>query len=336
MQKLIIPLLALIYFSLSVNAQVLLPTSETAFEKQHSFNPEIIKKRNIKRIVFEIADKKDFEGVVDKNLTENYEFDTNGMLSRYYYTTIVRTNERIVTIPAKHKGRRKIRDAETKIISDYVYDTISTWYLYNNKQQLILKRYHDGLNYYESKYYRYNSENQLTKELKFKETNISKDKSIFILGNQVLLSEDSFQYNKYSNGQTKCTLLNNENRPYKENLINYDANGNKIKQFESYTAASWIVQEQKFEYLNNRLSKAEYSGNANTTFTIANTYEFDENKELLTEKQYKNNVMIKEISYVTDSNNKLLNSYVARDPINKSIRIVKLKYDFGALSSSRK
>ena len=327
-------LVIIILFPVCFYSQVLLPTSETAFDKQHSFNPDVIKNKNIRKIIFEIVDKKDFETVVDKNLTETYEFDTNGLLTRYYYTTIIKTVERQITIGAKYKGRRKISNGNTFSINDYVYDTISTSYFYNNNQ-LKLKRYYDGANYYESRYYRYNANNQLTKELRFKETNNSKDKSVFILGNQVLLSEDSFQYQKYSSGQVKCTFLNNENRSYKEQIINYDSLGNKIMIFENYTAASWIVQEQNFTYNNNRLATAQFKGNANNDVTLKRTYEFDNNKELLTEKQYKNEVLLKEVSYVADSNNGLLNSFIIRDGINKTMRIVKLKYDFGLIGKTK-
>lgn len=324
-------LLIACFLQITVGAQVLLPSPETAFEKQHSFNPAIIKTKNIKKITFEIVDKKDFETVVDKNLIETYEFDTNGLITRYYYTTIVKTVERQITTGPVYKGRKRINNGSSYFINDYVYDTISTSYFYQNNL-LKLKRYHDGANYYESRYYRYNENNQLTKELRFKETNNSKDKSIFILGNQVLLSEDSFQYQKYSNGQLKCTFFNNENRSYKEQITNYDSLGNKKMVFENYTAASWIVQEQNFTYKNNRMSSAEFKGNANNDVILKRTYEFDVKKELLTEKQFKNNVLLKEVSYVADNNNGLLNSFIIRDGINKTMRIVKLKYDFGMLS----
>ena len=70
----------------------------------------------------------------------------------------------------------------------------------------MLKRFHDGLNYYESRYYRYDTQGNLTKELRFRETNVSPNKSYFVLGNQVLLSEDSFQYQKFSSGQLKSVF----------------------------------------------------------------------------------------------------------------------------------
>ncbi len=321
-------------FCFLARTQVLLPTNETAFEKQHSFNPSVIKQNNIKRITFDIIDKKDFEVAIDKSLIESYDFDTNGNLSRYYFTTIIKTIEKEICTPSVYRKKRKIRNGETKIISIYVYDTVSTSYFYAGNN-IILKRFHDGFNYYESRYYRYDSANNLTKELRFKETNNSKDKSVFILGNQVLLSEDSFQYQKYSSGQTKCTYLNNENRSYKEVITNYDSLGRKKEMFENYTVASWIMQEHKFEYLNNRLSSAKFKGNANNTVDLKITYEYDaKNNELYTENHFKNDVLIKVISYITDSGNGLLNSFIIRDPNNKTMRIVKLKYDFGAVSKT--
>ncbi len=308
-------------------AQVMLPTPETAFEAQHNFNPAVIKAKGIKRIVFEIIDKKDFEVAVDKNLIETYEFNTDGLLSRYYYTTIVKTIEKEVMA----RGRRGAFVFKT--VSDYVYDTVSTSYFYSGSN-LILKRYHDGLNYYESRYYRYDSLNRLTKELRFKETNNSPDRGLFILGNQVLLSEDSFQYNRYGSTQQKCIYLNSENRPYKEQITNFDSLGRKKSVNENYTAAGWIMQESKFEYDSVGLASARFEGNANNRVLIKNVYEYDVQHELYGEKQYKNEVLLKEISYVTDKNDSLLNSFIIRDPVNKTMRIVKLKYDRGMIGQS--
>ena len=50
----------LFFISFILNGQVLLTTAETAFETQVHFNPEIIKLNGIKKITFEIIDKKDF------------------------------------------------------------------------------------------------------------------------------------------------------------------------------------------------------------------------------------------------------------------------------------
>lgn len=303
---------------------MLVPTPETAFDKQHNFNADFIKNKGIKKITYEIIDKKDFEVPVDKSLTETYEFDTEGRLSRYYYTTIVKTLERQIT-SSDRKGKKS-----TRTVREYVYDTISTSYFYQNNK-LVLQRYHDGANYYEGKYFRYDSAGNLTKELRFRETNSSPDRSLFMLGNQVLLSEDSFQYTRYSSGQIKCLLLNSENRPYKQRITNFDSLGRKVHINEQYTAASWISQEQKFTYKGQRLLTALFTGNASTKVTLLHEFEYDEHQELYGEKHFKNGVLIKEVSYVSDKLSNLLNSFVIRDHLNKTMRIVKLRYDLGLL-----
>ena len=262
---------------------------------------------------------------VDRSLTETYEFNEDGKISRFYYTVIAKAIEKRVT-HLNRKGRETVSTS-----TEYLYDTVSTSYFYQ-KGQLALKRYHDGLNYYESRYYHYDTLGNVTKELRYRETNVSPDKSYFVLGNQVLLSEDSFQYKKFSSGQLKCTFLNNENRPYKERITNYDAHGRKTSVNENYTSAGWIMQEQKFEYSAERMVEARFEGNANNTVVLKNTYEYDENKELYSEKQYRNDVMERELSYVTNKSDGLLNSIVIRDPINKTIRIIRLKYDKSQLS----
>lgn len=306
-----------------IKGQVLLPTTETAFEAQHHFNPLVIKKNGVKKITFEIIDKRDFEVAVDKNLVETYEFNSDGFITRYYYTTIVKTLEKHV---AKYSPRGR---PYQEVSTEYVYDTISTTYLYANNN-LILKRYHDGVAYYEGRYYRYDKDGNKTKELRFKETNNSTDKSFFVLGNQLLLSEDSFQYQTYGAKQIKCLFLNNENRPYKEKITNFDENGLKKTISENYTAAAWIMQDQSFEYNKaGQLTMAKFDGNANNNVVLKNTYQYDDRGELYAEMQYKNDVLLREISYVSDKTNGLLNSFIIRDPSAKSLRIVKLKYDFG-------
>jgi hypothetical protein len=332
--KLKLNILFVLFFSLSCSAQILLPTPETAFELSHNFNSKLIQQKNIRKITFEIMDKKDFEVPVDKNLTETYEFDTNGQLTRFYYTSIIKTISKEVTITTKTRKHGYSTYTDTK--SEFVYDTISTSYYYDTQGKLILKRYHDGALFYESRYYRYDSAGNLAKELRYRETNNSKDKSMFILGGQLLLSEDSFQCRSFSTGQLQCVLLNNENRPYKQQTINFDSLGRKRKISEHYTAAAWIMQESEFDYSKDRMTLAKFKGNAAKDISLKNTYEYDTANELLTEKQYKNDVYLREISYVTDAANNLLNSIVIRDHVNKSIRIVKLKYDFGAVSKNGK
>jgi hypothetical protein len=305
------------------NGQTLKPTPQSAFEPLLDFNTPFIKQQKIKTITFDIIDKKDFEAPVDRNLMHYYEFDSTGLLKRFYYTNIIKTIEKEYHSQPVYRKRRLISNGSVYFKNEYVYDTISTVYMYRNND-LILKRYNDG-SYYESRYYSYDAKHRVTKERRLKETNLSSDKVNFILGTQVVISEDSFQYLDITPRQYKQICLNSENRPYKEIIFNTDSAGNVISKNESYTV-TWIIQNTTYTYDKNQLSSVTFKGNANGDVVLKTTYERDNQNCIYTEKQYKNDVELKEISYVTERTNQRLNSFIIRDPIKKNMRIVKLLY----------
>ena len=323
----------LILFCFTAIGQTLKPTPQSAFEPLLEFNTPFIKQQKIKSITFDILDKKDFEAPVDRNLVHLYEFDTTGLLKRFYYTNIVKTIEKEYHAPPVFRKKRMISKGSVYYKNEYVYDTISTTYMYKNNN-LILKRYNDGT-YYESRYYNYDSKNRLTKERRVKETNLSSDKSNFILGNQTVISEDSFQYIDITPRQFKQICLNSENRPYKEIIFNLDSIGNVLSRNESYIVA-WIIQNTNYTYQKDQLTTATFNGNANGDVVLKRTYERDTMGCIYTEKQYKNDVELKEISYITDKSTKRLNSFILRDPIKKNMRIVKLLYVTDSLLVSEK
>lgn len=329
-QTLSIILILLCFFS---KGQTLKPSPNSAFEPLLEFNAAFIKQQKIKSITFDILDKKDFEAPVDRNLVHFYEFDTTGLLRRFYYTTIIKTIEKEHHSPPVYRKRRMISSGSVYYKNEYVYDTISTVYMYKDNN-LILKRYNDGT-YYESRYYNYDAKNRLTKERRVKETNLSSDKSNFILGSQTVISEDSFQYLDINPRQYKQICLNSENRPYKEIIFNSDSLGNVISKNESYTVA-WIIQNITYTYDKNHLTSVTFKGNANGDVVLKNTYERDAMDCIYTEKQYKNDVELKEVSYITDKSTKRLNSFIVRDPIKKNMRIVKLLYVTDSLLVSEK
>jgi hypothetical protein len=248
-----------------------------------------------------------------------------GQLSRFYYTNIVKTIEKEHHSPPVYRRNRLISQAHSYLKNEYVYDTVSTYYIYNDKN-LVLKRYNDGT-YYESRYYSYDQQNRITKEKRVKETNNSLSPNHFILGSQTVISEDSFQYVDINARQYKQICLNTENRPYKEIIVNKDSAGRITSTNEHYTVA-WIVQNAEFKYNKGILSVAEFKGNANGDLVMKSTYECDSLGCIYTEKQFHNETLIKEISYVTDRNTKFLNSFITRDPIHKTMRIVKLFYTY--------
>lgn len=322
----ILQVFCILYLNTSLFSQTLIPTAETAFENQLPFNAEYIKSQKIKSITFDIIDKKDLQIAEDKGLLTYYEFNTNGFLTRFYNTSIIKVIQKEYYSEPVYRRGKKISNGHSYTKNEYVYDTVSTNYFYTENNLLKLKRYNDG-SYYESHYYDYSVEGKLEKEKRCKETNVSSCKTEFKLGAQFIISEETFKYNSTGKNQYKKTFMNDEGRPYKETIYTLNDAKQPISINEQYTVA-WITQNSCFEYNDKgQLTKASYKSNSNGDLEQLRTYEYDTNDCLLTEKQYKNNVLLKEISYVTDTNKKV-NSYIIRDHNNKSIRIVKLLYQY--------
>lgn len=322
-----------VFFSLSLIShrsylisQTLIPTAETAFESQLPFNTEYIKSQKIKSITFDIIDKKDLQVAEDKGLLTYYQFNTNGFLTRFYNTSIVKIIQKEFHSEPVYRHRRLISNGHSYTKNEYVYDTVSTTYFYNEKNLLKLKRYNDG-SYYESYYFDYTTEGKVEKEKRYKETNVAETKTEFKLGGQYLISEEGYKYILTGKNQYKKICMNDEGRPYKEIIYTLNEAKQPISINEQYTVA-WITQNSSFEYnKKGQLIKASYKSNSNGDMEQVRTYEYDTNDCLLTEKQFKNGLLLKEISYVTDAAKKV-NSYIIRDPNNKSLRIVKLLYQY--------
>ena len=310
----------------SLFSQSLIPTAESAFENQLPFNTEYLKSQKIKSITFDIIDKKDLQVAEDKGLLTYYEFNANGLLTRFYNTSIVKIIQKEYQSGPIYRQRKKISNGHSYTKNEYVYDTVSTNYFYNEANLLKLKRYNDG-SYYESYYYDYSQEGKVEREKRCKETNVSENKTEFKLGGQYIISEESYKYTNTGKNQYKKTCLNDEGRPYKEIIFTFNETKKPISINEQYTVA-WITQNSSFEYnTKGQLTKASYKSNSNGDMEQIRTYEYDANDCLLTEKQFKNGQLLKEISYVTDDNKKV-NSYIIRDPNSKSLRIVKLLYQY--------
>ncbi len=323
-KKLLFAILLLPLFS---KAQLLLPGSSGNSDNSFSFNSSEIKKRKIKTITFEMVDKKDFQIAEDKDLSKHYEFDSEGRLKRSYYTIIKRIIQKEFHTAPIYKHNRLVSGGGTYSKSIYEFDTLSTNYFYDAKGNLIGKRFNDG-NFYNATYYKYDSIGRVISLLSCKETNANVDKSIFTLGMQQINFQEKYKYINSSLKQYKQQYLNDENRVFKELIVTFNAAKKPIQYNESYVA-TWINQITDFTYnANNLLIEKKYSSNASENIELKETYEYDANDLLYTEKHYKNNILQIETGYINDGDTKMLSSFVTRDYINKTMQIVKLVYGY--------
>ena len=316
----------IIFFFTSLQAQVLAPSLQTTAVDVPNFNFQEIKKLKIKNIVFDLVDKKDFQVAEDKDLSRHYEFDSLGRLTRCYYTVVSRIIEKEVHSSPVYKRRRMINAGSISFKNVYEFDTLSSIFLYDAKSNLTCKRLKDG-NFYSATYYWYDSLNRVNRVLACKETNASTDKSIFVLGTQQILFDERYKYVPISPTQYKKLCLNDENRVYKEVIVDLNKNNQPIQYNESFVT-TWINQITSFGYNErNLLAEKKYTSNAGSNIELKETYEY-KNDLLDTEKHYKNNVLQIETGYVYDTGTNILNSFVTRDPLSKSLQIVKLIYTY--------
>lgn len=299
-----------------IKGQLLLNPYEI-FEKFPIFDENFIRQRRIKQIIFDIIDKKDWQAAEDKDLTEVYEFLSNGKLKRQYHTSIRKVLRYETHI--QHKKQERITTTE-----HYEYDTLSVEYIY--EPSLIIERHHYPNNYTEATYRRYCGA-YVCKEEKYIETYrpISSEKKV--LDKLFLKAQDSIQTYNFDH-QIKQIYYNNEKLPYKEKFIYF----NKQHQITE-------ILEQ-FMVANSRLKKVfnynDYGNIENAVMTIdfgtqelyRITYTYDDKNRLFSEKHYKNQEEIKEYQYIYNENSFELKSILIRTYETKNIRIIKLNYTY--------
>ena len=306
-------------------AQLLLAGNNGSTQNSFSFNSAEIKNKKIKMITLEIVDKKDFQIVEDKDLSRHYEFDTLGRLIRSYYTVIKKIIQKDFHSAPVYRHNRLVNVGGTYSKSVYEFDTLSTHYFYDTKGNLIGKRFNDGT-FYNAMYFKYDSLGRVVSLLSCKETNTNADKRVFTLGMQQINFEEKYTYRNSSPKQYKQQYLNDENRVFKEVIVSLNDDRQPVQYNESYVT-TWINQVTDFSYNDKGLLvEKKYTSNASEPIELKETYEYDANNLLNTEKHYRNDVLQTETGYINDGETKIPSSFVTRDYINKTMQIVKMVY----------
>jgi hypothetical protein len=317
----------ILHASSLLRAQVFYPPIQHVADNIPDFNFSEIKKRKIRAIVFDMVDKKDFQVAEDKDLSRHYEFDSLGRITRAYYTVIKRIIQKEFQTAPVYRKHRVVSEGNVYHKSLYEFDTLSCTFIYDQNSNLACKRFNDGSTY-SSQYYWYDSIGRITRVLYCKETNSSADKSVFILGMQQKQFEERYKYAYSSPTQYKKLCLNDEDRVFKENIVTFTKD-KKPKQYNETFVATWINQVTDFSYNEkNQLTEKKFTSNAGTPVEIKDVFTYDKNNFLDMEKHYKNGVLISETGYVNDLASGLPTSYVTRDPINKTMQIVRLLYSY--------
>jgi len=319
--------LFLFLFFVRGNAQLISTKPTNIPLAPKNFNPEVIAKNKVKSILLVIADKPDGSVIIDKGATQGYEFDTEGKLTRYYYTILSNTLRQEIDVEPIIKHGKVIRQGGTRTVTKYINDTIFVNVFYDDKGRIACKRAQTG-DYYDAWYYEYNEFGKVNKQLHCKETNVSENRKEFKMGVQSIISTETFVYTRLTPTQTKKSCLNDEGREYKKAMINTDANGNLLNENYEFIV-SWMREENEYKYDSlNRVVTKKYFNNESGDARLETNYEYDKNGFLAGEKRYKNHALITEMYYLFEDSTSLVKSEVNRDHANSTIEIVKYDYSF--------
>lgn len=294
------PILFACSFSLRLYPQLLeVPINKSV---EPSFNKKFVADHKIKNIKALVASKADNDIVKEMGIVQGYEFDGLGNTTKTYTAQL-----------------------NTNTLS---YDTIATKIYYDKDQNIILKRSNKGV-FYDARYYEYDENKKLKKETHCRETNSNIDGPEFKLGVQLILSQESFKYDSLGPYQWKKTHLNDENRVYKQGIINKDSIGRIVEENYNF-AVGWIKIKINYKYdtLGRMIGRTNWT-NENGDIKEDLLCEYDQaHGNLIGEKKFRNDTQTEEASYLYDEQKKLLKSVVTRYPLEKRIGIVKYSYEF--------
>ncbi|HEY4798562.1 MAG TPA: hypothetical protein VII99_05735 [Bacteroidia bacterium] len=307
-------------------SQIIIAPSNQVSICDPSFSKSFIKKNKIKIITSGIVDKPDGEIIRDKGLAQVYSFDAEGNLTKQYFNEITSLEKTETELPAVYKRGKMIKKPSTKIDFKYQYDTLGTDFSYSSNGYLVMKRVCIG-DFFHTTYYEYFGDGLVSRQTLCKETNIAKTGEPFKLGVQTILSDEKFEYENLTPAQVKKKFLNDEGKPYKQGILNFER-GRILD--ESYQfVVGFIRSGVTYKYdLQERLTEKTMTDNSSGSNTEKTTFDYDAKGNLASEKHFKNGVQTDEIVYLYDNISNLLTSKIDRQIQKSSIKIVKYEYEF--------
>ena len=288
------------------------------------FNRQFIQKNKIKTIRANVSTKADGDTIVDRGIVRVYDFDTTGNIKRFYFTKIKTCEKKDVT--GFYYGRKKRKIYYARPVFVYTYDTTFTHFFYDKFSQIIGKRFRDG-DFYDTWYFEYDSLRNVTKETHCRETNAGNVPWEFVLGVQTILSEEKFTYLLQTPNQIKKKCFNDENKVYKETIINIDNGGRKLEERSSFIVG-WVrtsifyTYDTLFNLLEKKMMMSDLEEKSEKW-----TCEYDKKGNVLIEKYFKNDEEKNQTDYLYDEQKKFLRTKLTRHPAEKLITIVKFSYE---------
>ena len=286
-------------FVFTTKAQLLNNKLGEAFTDRPFFNEEIVRGNNIKRIAGHFTMKKVGDILRETKLERVYDFDRKGRLIKSYET--------------KHAKEG--------------FDTLITFFEYDDSNNLTIARSKDQYGFYAT-YYVYDSLNRVIREEKRRNLNKSSDNLEFELGEDYIVSYETSKYQNFD-GQEKKTVYNSYGVPYRDEITYTNEDGQITERVDRLRRTSGTKQTL-YKYNEHGLLDSleiisKQAGNNHRLYT----FQYDENKSLLSKQYFKNGIHQTEYQIIYNDQTMLINYILTREVATDYITILKLdEYSF--------
>jgi hypothetical protein len=279
-------------------------------------SPFHVKAYSINKVIIDILDKRDNEMLKDYQKRKIFSYDSLGNHIALLYT--------FPSVYGNIYTTAKVKDGRVlKRESAMAYDSTMQYFEYNSKHQVTKSVQGNGLQFY-TYLYAYDSLYNIKSRKKVYEVCKLFDQGVCEPEYQKLLFEEYYNTQRFSAKQSKTTVLNDEKRAYKEIIRNYNEHGQILTDEERYLLSPFYTKylwtyNDKHELISKQYFKEELE-------QWKMEFVYDASGQLSAEKIYKTGQFTNEIMYVYEGNTGVLNSYINRDNINKSMQIYKVSY----------
>lgn len=274
--------------------QIISNIEGNALGEKTNFNPDYIQKNKIKRISGEFMSKRTGQNMRETGLKRVYEFDRKGRMIKSYETV-------------KEKGK---------------LDTVVSMYEYNNNDQLISERFSDNHGF-TTYIYKYDSLGRpLSKEF-YRMKNANGSKIDFKIGEQYLVSSETYKYRKVS-GKERQVIYNNNQLPYKYKTQSSDSLGFKQEELIKYDKSTHLKRTKYFYNFEARIDSVSIEvKDPRRSMTII-TYRYDEYGNVDTRNEYKDGKYLYKTEVIYDKATYRVDYIMRRDVITHEFSILKL------------
>jgi hypothetical protein len=300
MRSIVFALYFFLILSAGASAQIIENAGGTAFTDDNFFNASFIRNNKIQVIRGSVSTKREGEAMIKRDQFFHYEFDKQGRITKMMSTFASYSSNRDTTIILFH---------------------------YNERGLLATKRRNDNNGFY-SYNFEYDTMGRVVKETYCRDENCGPDRYHFKLGQQFVISSETYTYHQYVKNQRVKKFYNNYGLQYQEEFSYYNELGYLTEEVLRLTLSG---KESKILYEYDEKGRVSKKSDVSYIFgynEISNTYTYDKFGNLEEQSIFHNGKQKTLRSLLYDKNTYLMNAQVMKDFETGLIYIFRYSYEF--------